>query len=158
MQLKKTMKKNNWIYTSLIVLSIGFLISWILIGNWKIGFIIGVISGLITLVYNPTTRYMRAFWSVLSLLITMNSFSLNFVIDFFNKYFQGNVKTTIGNSSISLSIMLVILCIVLLVLDFFQRNKIKKPGKTKMTQSGGQNSTNYQSARDINFNTKDDKR
>lgn len=152
------MKNNNWIYTSLIVLIIGFLVSWILIGDWKIGLIIGVTSGLITLAYNPTTRYMRAFWSVLSLLITMNSFSLKFVVEIFNKYLHGNINAEIGNSSTALSIMLVLLCALLLVLDFFQRNSIQKSQKVKMTQNGGQNSTNYQSARNINFNKKDDKR
>jgi len=151
------MKTKNWIFTSLIIATIGFIVSWILVGNWKVGLTLGFISGIITLVYNPVTRYMRAFWSVLSLLIGINSFSLKFVSDFYNSFSSGNVQTEIGNTSISLSIILAILCIVLLILDFFERNKISKSRRVKMKQKGGNHSKNYQSKGDINI-TNNDKR
>jgi hypothetical protein len=151
------MKTKNWIFTSLIIATIGFIVSWILVGNWKVGLTLGVISGLITLAYNPVTRYMRAFWSVLSLLIGINSFSLKFVSDFYNSFSSGNIQSEIGNSSITLSILLAILCVVLVILDFFERNKTSKSKRVKMVQKGGSNSKNYQSKGNINV-TNNDKR
>lgn len=151
------MKNRTWIYTSIVIAIIGFVVSWILTENWKIGLIIGVFSGLITLIYNPKTRYMRAFWSVLSLLIGVNSFSLKFVSDFYNSFSSGNIQSEIGNTSITLSIILAILCIVLVVLDFFERNKISKSKRTKMVQKGGANSKNYQSKGNINITNNDER-
>lgn len=149
------MKNKNWIFTSLIIAIIGFIVSWILVGNWKVGLTLGILSGLITLAYNPVTRYMRAFWSVLSLLIGINSFSLKFVSDFYNNYSSGNIQTEIGNSSVTLSIILALLCVVLVILDFFERNKLPKSKKVNMTQKGGNNSKNYQSKGDINITNND---
>ena len=120
------MKNRNWFFTSLIIAIIGFIVSWIFVGNWKVGLTLGILSGLITLAYNPVTRYMRAFWSVLSLLIGINSFSLKFVSEFYNNYSSGNIQTEIGNSSVTLSIILASLCVVLVILDlscFFLRLK-----------------------------------
>lgn len=151
------MKSKNWILTSLIIAVIGFIVAWILVGNWKVGLILGVISGLIAFIYNPVTRYMRAFWSVLSLLIGINSFSLKFASDFYNSFSSGNIESEIGNSSITLSVILAILCVILVILDFFERNKMSKSKRVKMIQKGGANSKNYQSKGNINI-TNNDKR
>jgi hypothetical protein len=149
------MKKTNWIYVSLIVSIIGFIVTWLLFQNWKLSLTLAVLSGLLTLSFNPVRRYMKAFWSVLSLLITMNTFSLKFALKFFNENSIGDLETQIGTSSIVLSISLVLLCSLLLVLDFFERNGITSTEKIKMTQKGGKNSKNYQSKGDINITNND---
>ena len=78
-------KKNSWILISLGIATIAFIISWLLLGYWKVSLIVAVISGLITLSLNPIRRYMKAFWSVFSLLITLNSMSLKFVLKTINR-------------------------------------------------------------------------
>jgi hypothetical protein len=129
------MKKQSWIYTSLAVFAVGFIISWLLLENWKISLIIATISGLMTLTFNPVRRYMKAFWSVFSLLISLNTFSLKFILKFVNNNSIGNFEGGIGNTSIVLSVSLVLLCVCLLVLDFFERNgipKLKEKSKSGM--------------------------
>jgi amino acid permease len=149
------MKKTNWFYVSLTVSIIGFIVTWLQFQNWKISLTLSVLSGLFTLSFNPVRRYMKAFWSVLSLLITMNTFSLKFALNFFNENSIGELETQLGTSSIILSISLVLLCSLLLVLDFFERNGISNSKKVKMTQKGGKNSKNYQSKGDINITNND---
>ena len=126
---KREMKKINWIYITLIVFVVGFIISWLLLKNWKISLILATISALLALTFNPVRRYMKAFWSVFSLLLTLNSFSLKFVLKFLKTNTLGEIDGGIGNSSIVLSISLVIMCLFLLVLDFFERNGIPKLDK-----------------------------
>lgn len=123
------MKKINWIYITLVVFILGFIVSWLLLKNWKISLILATISALVALTFNPVRRYMKAFWSVFSLLLTLNSFSLKFVLKFLKTNTLGEIDGGIGNSSIVLSISLVILCLFLLVLDFFERNGIPKLDK-----------------------------
>lgn len=142
------MKKIPWIYISLIAAVIAFVVLWLLIGNWKASLLLGVLSGVITLLYNPVRRYMKAFWSVLSILITTNTFSLKFVLHFFSSESFGNIETQIGTSSIIYSVALVLLCALLLVLDYFERNGTPVFKWTKMKQKGQDSSSNYQSAGD----------
>lgn len=122
----KQMKKINWVYISITIFIIGFLLSWLLLENWKIALLLGVISGLITLAFNPVRRYMKAFWSILSLLITLNTFSLNFVFQFISDNSFADFDARMGTHSVILSISLVLLCIILLILDFLERNEIFK--------------------------------
>lgn len=123
------MKKINWIYITLIVFVIAFVISWLLLKNWKISLISATTSGVLTFTSNPVRRYMKAFWSVFSLLLTLNSLSLKFILKQVNTNTTGQVEGDIGSSSIVLSVSLVILCLFLLLLDFFERNGIPKLGK-----------------------------
>ena len=149
------MKKTNWIYISLIVSIIGFIVTWLLFENWKLSLSLALISGLLSLSFNPVRRYMKAFWSVLSLLITINTFSLKFAFTFFNENTNGDFETQIGTSSTVLSVSLVILCTLLLILDFFERNGFLGSRKVHMYQKGGGNSKNYQSKGDINITNND---
>lgn len=142
------MKKIPWIYTSLIAALLVFLSLWLLIGNWQVSLILGLLSGLITLTYNPLRRYIKAFWSVLSVLITTNSFSLKFVLHYFNQEAIGNVETHIGTTSIVYSIALVLLCLLLLILDYFERNGKPVFNWTNMKQQGDDSSSNFKAAGD----------
>ncbi len=142
------MKKIPWIYISLIAAVIAFLVLWLLIGNWKASLLLGILSGVITLLYNPVRRYMKAFWTVLSILITTNSFSLKFVLHFFSNESVGNIRTQIGTTSIVYSLALVLLCALLLVLDYFERSGNPIFNLTKMTQSNQDSSNSFQAARD----------
>jgi hypothetical protein len=142
------MKKIPWIYISLIAAIIGFVALWLLIGNWKVALLLGVLSGVITLFYNPVRRYMKAFWSVLSILVTTNMFSLKLVLHFFSSESNGSIESQIGTSSIVYSIALVLLCALLLVLDYFERNGIPIFNWTKMKQKGNDSSSNYQATGD----------
>ncbi|UMB60175.1 hypothetical protein MHL31_13950 [Lutibacter sp. A80] len=123
------MKKINWIYITLIVFAIAFVISWLLLKNWKISLILATISGVFTFTSNPVRRYMKAFWSVFSLLLTLNSLSLKFILKQVNTNTTGQIEGSVGSSSIVLSITLVTLCLFLLLLDYFERNGIPKLGK-----------------------------
>lgn len=142
------MKKIPWIYISFIAAILAFVMLRLLIGSWQVSLILGVLSGLITLTHNPVRRYMKAFWSVLSVLITTNSFSLKFVLHYFNKEAIGNVETQIGTTSIVYSISLVLLCSLLLILDYFERNGKPVFNWTKMKQNGQDSSSNFQAAGD----------
>jgi len=123
------MKKISWIYITLFVFVISFFISWLLLKNWKISLVLATISGVITFTSNPVRRYMKAFWSVFSLLLTLNSLSLKFILKQVNTNTAGQIEGDIGDSSIVLSISLLILCLFLLLLDFFERNGIPKLGR-----------------------------
>ncbi len=144
----KEMKKIPWIYISLIATGIAFLVMWILIGNWKVALLLGILSGVITLIYNPVRRYMKAFWSILSILVTTNTFSLKFVLYFFSQESAGNVETQVGTTSVVYSISLLLLCALLLVLDYFERNDKPIFNWTKMKQKGQNSSSNFQAAGD----------
>lgn len=122
-QLKK-MKKTNWIYTTMIVFAIAFIISWLLLKSWKISLISATISGAIIYTLNPVRRYIKAFWSVLALLVTLNSFALKIILKLVNTSSTGQLEFETGSSSIILNVSLVALCIILLVLDFFERNGV----------------------------------
>lgn len=150
-------KKNSWILISLGIATIAFIISWLLLGYWKVSLIVAVISGLIALSLNPIRRYMKAFWSVFSLLITLNSISLKFVSKFFTKNSINDIEASIGTTSSILNISLIVLCVVLLILDFFERNGSPIFSNTKMIQKGGKNSKNYQSKGDINITNHDER-
>ncbi len=150
-------KNNNWIYISIATAILSFIVSWLLLGYWKISLVIAVISGLIAFSFNPVRRYMKAFWSVFSLLITLNSLSLKFALQFLTNSTLGDIEANIGTTSITLSISLIVLCIILLLLDFFERNGFVKSEKTKMIQKGGNNSKNYQSKGDINITNHDER-
>lgn len=122
------MKKINWIYITLIVFVIAFVISWLLLKNWKLSLILAMISGILTFTSNPVRRYMKAFWSSFSLLLTLNSLSLKFILKQINTNTSGQLEGDIGSSSIVLSISLIALCLFLLLLDFFERNGVPKLG------------------------------
>lgn len=93
---------------------------------------------------------MKAFWSVFSLLITLNSFSLNLVINLFDKNGEGKLNADLGNASTVLSISLVLLAALLLVLDFFERNKTPK---FKRKESSGMTIENKKNvSKQININ------
>lgn len=127
--MKRKTKKTSWIYITLTVFIVAFIISWLLLKKWEISLILATISGVLTFTSNPIRRYMKAFWSVFSLLLTLNSFSLNFILKQVNTNTTGQIEADIGNSSIVLSVSLVILCLFLLLLDFFERNGMPKLGK-----------------------------
>ncbi|EAQ51232.1 MAG: hypothetical protein CMF35_02825 [Leeuwenhoekiella sp.] len=100
---------------------------------------------------------MKAFWSVFSLLITLNSMSLKFVSNFFTENSINDIEASIGTTSSILNISLIVLCVVLLILDFFERNGSPIFSNTKMIQKGGKNSKNYQSKGDINITNYDER-
>ncbi|MEM6719262.1 MAG: LPO_1073/Vpar_1526 family protein [Bacteroidota bacterium] len=142
------MKKIPWIYISLLSTVIAFFVLWLLIGNVKASLLLSILTGAITLFYNPVTRYMRAFWSVLSILVTTNTFSLKIALYFFNQESIGNIETNIGTSSVVLTIVLLLLCALLLVLDHFERNDKPIFSWSKMNLKGLNNSSNFQAIRD----------
>jgi len=142
------MKKIPWIYISLIATVIAFVVLWLLIGNWKAALLLGVLSGVITLLSNPIRRYMKAFWSILSILVTTNTFSLKFVFYFLSQESAGNIETQVGTTSVVYSISLLLLCAMLLVLDYFERNDKPIFNWTKMKQEGQNSSSNFQAAGD----------
>lgn len=150
-------KKNNWILVSLGIASIAFIISWLLLGYWKVSLIVAVICGLIALSLNPVRRYMKAFWAVFSLLISLNSLSLKFASHFLTKNSINDIEASMGTISSILNISLIVLCVVLLSLDFFERNGSPIFSNTKMIQKGGKNSKNYQSKGDINITNHDER-
>lgn len=115
----------DWWFVSICVGFFGFLVSSFLIENWKWGLLIGFFAGVITFLKNPKTRFMRAFWAVLSLLISINYFSINLILDYVHRGEQDNLKAklTISEPSVIISILLVILLIVLAVLDYMERKK-----------------------------------
>lgn len=115
-------KKINWIWISLVASLIAFLISWLFIGNWKISLILSVIAGLITISFNPIRRYIKFCWVCISLLVSTNTFSLKLAIIFFGDSSLGQVETQLGVQSITLSILLFLLCVFFGFMDYLERN------------------------------------
>lgn len=153
------MKKKNWIYTSIAVFLISFLVSLLLINNWKISLILGIIAGVITQINNPIRRYMKAFWVLLSFLISLNSFTLQLASNFKTSILKGHGKYEIGKTSIILTVLLALLCILLLILDYLERNKIllnkksrKFDKKKSLNQKAGKKSKQYMSNGDMTIN------
>ena len=68
---------------------------------------------------------MKAFWAVLSLLVTLNYFSLNLIgtLSLKTEMISGKSNFELKEPSIILSIVLSILLVVLIIADFLERNK-----------------------------------
>lgn len=116
---------DKWWLASLIVGLVAFLISIILIGKWKIALALGIIASVLTIFRNPKTRFMRAFWAVLSLLISVNYFSINLILNYLHKSDNSDldVQLSIKEPSVILSILLILLLIILAILDYHERKK-----------------------------------
>jgi hypothetical protein len=142
-------RKNNWYIVVIVVTFITIALGYYFTSSWKISLILGIISGIITLIYNPITRYMRAFWTVLSALVSLNTLSLSFFLSFSNENTNGFLNTSVGDKSIVLTIGLTIICCILLFLDSRERsgkNKTKSVQKVYNIQGdyveGDKNVTN----------------
>lgn len=109
----------DWCVKSILVgLIIGFL-SLLLIPSLYFGIPVFIIVSLLLILNNPKRRFMRVFWIVFSAFITLNKFSLWVAGSVFNFdfYFNSTVIPWI------VSITLLLLSALLLVLDYFERNK-----------------------------------
>ena len=116
------MIKKNWFFVTLISSIIAFILSFVLIKNWKVSVIISTITALITISFNPVRRYMKICLASLSLLITTNTFSLKIALKLLSDNSIGEINTQLGAHSTTLSILLFLICVFFGVLDFFERN------------------------------------
>ncbi|MEY8847311.1 hypothetical protein AB9K26_00725 [Psychroserpens sp. XS_ASV72] len=149
-------RKSSWYIVVLIVTILTIALGYYFTNNWKISLILGIISGIITLIYNPITRYMRAFWTVFSALISLNTLSISFFLSFSSDKTNGFLNTSIGDKSIALTISLAVICCILLYLDFRERsgkNKSKNIQKVYNIQGdyvkGDKNVTNEEKPQKI---------
>ena len=98
---------------------LAFIITFVYSKSFLGSIISSIVIIIISLVYHPQRRYFRAFWYVISLLFTTNLFFIQLIgtvetTSFIFKYEGFNIIQSIG---------LFILAIVLLILDFLERNK-----------------------------------
>src|SRR5690606_14939122 len=114
--------KFNWIATSLVAGSITFFIAYLLIRDWKISLISGVIVLILVLLKNPIKRYMNAFYVVLFPLLSNIFFMFNWKKDGIEINVELNGIATVPN------FILGIIAVLCLLLDYLQRN-----GKLKGT-------------------------
>lgn len=142
----------NWIYVILAIGALAFIATYALLQNWKVSIILALIAACVTALYNPVRRYMRAFWAVFSLVISINTYSLSLLGNLTSPDSDFDIEVSLGEPSVWVSILLILLCVILLLLDFKERNSNSSIiGGKIMNQKGGNNSTNYQAGRDINL-------
>lgn len=119
------MKKNNnildnWIFVSSIGSIIGFLLALLLVRNWKIALIVAIIVFIIIISFNPKRRYIKAFYFVLALFLTLNKFFFELVghisgIDF---------KMGTDKMNTATNIAFIFLAGMTLYLDYKERNNL----------------------------------
>ncbi len=98
---------------------IPFIITIIYTESFLLSILSSIAVVIIILLYNPKRRYFRAFWYVISLLASTNLFFIQLI---------GNLKGISFNFkhegfNVVQSIALILLAIVLLILDYLERNK-----------------------------------
>lgn len=126
---------NNWNFISVIGGIIGFVLSLLFVDNWKIAVVIAIIVFVIIIFYNPKRRYLKAFYFILSLLITLNKFFFQLI-----GHISG-VDIQIGSDKINTAtnITFIGLAGLSLYLDYKERNKRVKPdknGSPRFTEDG----------------------
>ena len=149
--MKHNKKRVSWIFVSIGVGLLTGILSYLIFFNYKISILILILVTSITFIYNPVRRYIKIFWAAFSSFIFLNKFSIDFVVDL------ANLKINISNNtSIILSTFLFVLCIIALILDFFERNKSNFKKTTKRKNIFKKNRDIYYSKRDITINKKTD--
>ncbi len=108
--------KSNWIFTSIIFGIIGGIITYFLTWSWKLAVIIGIIVFVIVLIFNPKTRYMKAFYTALFPLLSNIYFTISTKTDHFD------IEAGIKELDITTTIILGLICIICLFLDYLERN------------------------------------
>lgn len=121
---------NNWFFVSATGGITGFLLSMLFIGNWKVAVIIAIVIFIIIISYNPKRRYLKAFYFVLALLVTLNKFFFQLIGHFsgLDIHIGSDKLNTATNASL---IGLAALC---LYLDFKERNRIKKADRNGLSE------------------------
>ncbi|MEM6720056.1 MAG: tetratricopeptide repeat protein [Bacteroidota bacterium] len=114
--------KINWTIISLIVGTISLIAVHLTFRSWKISLPVGLTTFLITLYFNPKTRYFRAFSFVIALIAGLNKFFFQFKGTLFEVDFIVGSNETSNGVTIAL-IILAGLCLVLDQLE--QKQKLK---------------------------------
>jgi len=153
--------KLPWIVTSIIVGTISGCVAFYFSSHSKISVAIAVIVGVIAYISNPKKRYMKAFWVVLAVFVTLNKFFFKIVGNLLGIEFE------VGSNNLPLlvNIMLLLLAGVLLLLDQLERRgKLKGKlfeinivkNKNKIHKSSNNNYT-YQQINNKSSQSKNDK-
>jgi len=111
--------KNNWIFTAIVSGIIGGFLTLILTGFWELALISAILITIIILLNNPKRRYMKAFWIVLSVFVSLNKLFFDVSGELFGIDFKFK-SNTVGTS---ISIGLLVLALSCLLLDYLQRNE-----------------------------------
>lgn len=114
--------KSYWYIISIISGIIGGVIALIILNNWKISLISGLSVFIIILFNNPKRRYIKAFWIIISLIATLNSYFFKLTSDVLGIDFLIEKKGNGGNVILAL-VFLAMLC---LFLDFLERKRRMK--------------------------------
>lgn len=116
--------KTNWILTSVIAASLGGLVTYLLTRNWKLALIGALLIFVLMLINNPKRRYMKAFWTILSLILVLNQFFFRIVGEIFGIQFEFE-NEAVGDI---VTVCLIVLAAITLFLDYLERG-----GKLKGT-------------------------
>ena len=108
--------ENNWIITSSISSIIGFIITYVLTGDWRISIISAILVFILVILNNPKRRYMRAFYIVLFPLLSNLYFTIN------SKTENFDIEAGLKEQDTIAHVVLGLICIICLILDYLERN------------------------------------
>ncbi|GAB5476346.1 MAG: hypothetical protein Mars2KO_44450 [Maribacter sp.] len=141
-KLKKTVKSDNkpskkspnrWILTSLIGGVFSFLLSFFFFDfeekSFKMSVGIGVLVIIILLLANPVRRYIKVFYSI----ITVFTFSNKFFLEYINRNDDGGLAFGIDKLGSWENVFLLSIAGLALILDFKERNKLVNTGSKKQS-------------------------
>jgi hypothetical protein len=121
--------KIKWIVISVLSSLFAFVVTQIFTGEYLISTTIAILVFVIVALADPERRYMKVFWSCLSLLFMLN----NIVYKFIGNIYGFDVMVASPDSQFVLSIILGVIAFFALVLDFIERNPKFKFMKNKFT-------------------------
>ncbi len=143
--------QNKWLKVSLLTGVIGALASYFLIAVWQISLTTGLLIFIFVFINNPKKRFLKVFWVLITMFFMLNHFAFKIIGELFGISF--NIESNmIGQGA---SIALIILAIVALALDFFERQgkltgTIFESNKNSIKDVSGENIHIYQ-----NINSKE---
>ncbi len=119
--------KDNWTIKAVVSAVITFAITYLLTHSTITAAISAVVIFIILLIYNPQTRYLMAFYTVISPLVSTIAFTIKAKTENFD------IWAGIKELNPTTTIALFIIAVICLLLDYFERNEIftkKKDEKT----------------------------
>ncbi|WP_127022777.1 hypothetical protein [Flagellimonas beolgyonensis] len=111
--------KLNWFVISFFIGVLAGIICFLVSKSISLSLIIGFLVLLVMMLYNPQRRYIKAFWAILINLILLNRVVYKFLGKIANVSFE--ISSPVLSDTVSVS--LVLLCIITLIFDFIERNQ-----------------------------------
>jgi tetratricopeptide (TPR) repeat protein len=110
--------KKNWIYVSLAASIVAILLTLFFTRNLIAVLLVGIFTFVIIVLANPIRRFMKAFWVLLSLIISLNKVTFKIFLSFNN----GELEIAHPETASFVTVALIVLATVCLLLDYLERS------------------------------------